>query len=82
MGVEGNKFQSTIAHDKGLPFEVKYQLEVCISLGKTNEHNITSEFVSALADLASEDQAKARHVLEYAMEQEQRIYDPTSILKK
>jgi RNA-dependent RNA polymerase len=62
-----------------LPFEVRYQLEVCISQGIMNVHNLSSEFVSRLTDMAIKDQAAARHMLEYAAEQEKRIYDPITI---
>lgn len=72
--------QSIAITELHLPFEVRYQLEVCISHGIIIEHNITSEFVNALADLTRRDQAKARNILEYAMEQEKHIFDPMSIL--
>jgi RNA-dependent RNA polymerase len=62
-----------------LPFEVRYQLEVCISQGIMNVHNLTPEFLSCLADMAIKDQTAARHILEYAVEQEKRIYDPMTI---
>jgi RNA-dependent RNA polymerase len=62
-----------------LPFEVRYQLEVCISQGIMNAHNLSPEFVSHLANMAKKDQAAARHILEYAAEQEKRIYDPMTI---
>jgi len=62
-----------------MPFEIRYQLEVCISQGIMNVHNLSVEFVSRLADMANEDQAAARHILEYAAEQEKRIYDPMTI---
>lgn len=62
-----------------LPFEVRYQLEVCISQSIMNVHNLSPGFVSRLADMAKKDQAAARHILEYAAEQEKRIYDPMTI---
>ncbi|KAI9740016.1 MAG: hypothetical protein M1818_004767 [Claussenomyces sp. TS43310] len=62
-----------------LPFEMSYQLEVCISQNLINEHNITKEFISRLGDLALKDPVKGRTVLEYIAEQEVRIYDPLSI---
>ncbi|KAH7381767.1 RNA dependent RNA polymerase-domain-containing protein [Cadophora sp. MPI-SDFR-AT-0126] len=66
---------STIA----LPWEVRYQLEVCISREIINEYNITKQFVKKLAAVAAEDSTKARHILEYAATQEKRIYEPLSI---
>jgi RNA-dependent RNA polymerase len=62
-----------------LPFGVRYQLEVCVSQGIIDEHNIKPEFVAALVDLASQDAAKARHILEFAAEQERRIFEPMKI---
>jgi len=62
-----------------LPFEVRYQLEACISWGILNEHNITKNFLIKLAELASENPSKARTILEYVMEQDRRIYDPMTI---
>jgi len=62
-----------------LPFQVRYQLEVCISQGIINEHNITQQFVDELAQLARNDEAGARNVLEYVTEQEKRIFDPMTI---
>jgi RNA-dependent RNA polymerase len=64
-----------------LPFEVRYQLEVCISREIINEHNITQDFVKKLAEIAAKDSAKARHMLEYVAGQEKRIYEPMSIFE-
>ena len=72
--------QSAALGNKVLPFEVRYQLEVCISHGIIKENNITSKFINALANLASTDPAKATQILEYAMGRGQRIFDPMSIL--
>ena len=80
IGAETGLSQSIAIADLHLPFEVRYQLEVCISHGIINEHNITSEFVNALADMTRRDQAKARNVLEFVMEQEKHIFDPMLIL--
>ncbi|KAB8290497.1 hypothetical protein EYC80_010927 [Monilinia laxa] len=64
-----------------LPFEVRYQLEVCISREIINEHNIDENFINALAKVASQDPAKARNLLEYVAENysSKRLYDPSSI---
>jgi RNA-dependent RNA polymerase len=64
-----------------LPFEVRYQLEVCISREIINEYNITKPFVKKLAGIATQDSAKARNILEYIAGQEKRIYDPMSIFE-
>jgi RNA-dependent RNA polymerase len=64
-----------------LPFEVRYQLEVCISREILNEHNLTKAFVEILSDIATKDSAKAQHILEYIAEQDKRVYNPMSIFE-
>ncbi|GKU18479.1 unnamed protein product [Fusarium langsethiae] len=46
-----------------LPFEVRYQLEVCISQGQLNEHKMTKEFLDKLASMPSH---MAKEYLEFA----------------
>ncbi|KAH7185517.1 RNA dependent RNA polymerase-domain-containing protein [Fusarium flagelliforme] len=46
-----------------LPFEVRYQLEVCISQGQLNEHKITKEFLDKLAGMPPH---RAKYYLEFA----------------
>lgn len=62
-----------------LPFEVRYQLEVCISREYLNEHNITKEFVQKLAEIAHKDLPRARSLLEYVADKAKRVYKPMSI---
>ena len=64
-----------------LPFEVRYQLEVCISREILNEYNITKVFVTKLSEIASKDPAKARNILEYVAELDKRIFDPMTIFE-
>lgn len=64
-----------------LPFEVRYQLEVCISWGILNEHNITKGFLMKLAEVASKDSSRARKILEYTADQNKRVYDPITIFE-
>ncbi|KAK0633635.1 RNA dependent RNA polymerase-domain-containing protein [Immersiella caudata] len=67
-----------------LPFDVRYQLEVCISHGILNEHNISEPFISKLADLAQVkvlEYNRARLILEYAADQGKRIYSPMELLE-
>ncbi|KFY36742.1 hypothetical protein V495_07655 [Pseudogymnoascus sp. VKM F-4514 (FW-929)] len=71
-----NSDRSTI-----LPFEVRYQLEVCISRNILEVHNITPEFVKELASLVATDMERATCILEYISEQGKRIYDTMSIFK-
>lgn len=71
-GGEGSSF---------LPFEVRYQLEVCISRDILNEHNISEAFITRLVEIASEDPSKARNILEYIAEHDQRVYHPMSVFE-
>ena len=66
-----------------LPFAVRYQLEVCLSRpGEIlNEHNITRDFVTKLAELASKDATRAKNILEYVAAQDKRIFDPMTIFE-
>ncbi|KAF4632504.1 hypothetical protein G7Y89_g5632 [Cudoniella acicularis] len=64
-----------------LPFEVRYQLEVCISHEILNEYNITRSFVAKLAEISTTDPTKARNILEYCTEQDKRIYNPMTIFE-
>ncbi|CAG8951837.1 hypothetical protein HYFRA_00005641 [Hymenoscyphus fraxineus] len=64
-----------------LPFEVRYQLEVCISREVINEYNVSRSFVAKLAGIASKDATKARNILEKVAEMGIRFYDPMSIFE-
>jgi RNA-dependent RNA polymerase len=62
-----------------LPFEVRYQLEVCISRELLSEYNITKEFITRLAKIATTDVVTARNILEYVAEDNKRIYEPIKL---
>ena len=59
-----------------LSFPVRYQLEVCISQGYLNEHNLTKGFVDRLMSM---DEAEAQDLLEYVANQKKRVYKPMDI---
>lgn len=65
--------------DFHLPFEIRYQLEVCISQGVMLVHNLTAEVLNALVKLARENTAQAQSILEYCAEADSRVHDPMSI---
>ncbi|KAI1766762.1 RdRP-domain-containing protein [Hypoxylon sp. FL1150] len=83
--------------DIHLPYDVRYQLEVCISQGILNEFDITAEFLQKLADLSKGRTARrdrAKDLLLYIAEpptgaraedreklDEKRIYDPMSLFE-
>ena len=59
-----------------LAFPVRYQLEVCISQGCLNEHNLSQDFVRQLMET---DIVRAQDLLEYVASQKKRVYDPMEI---
>lgn len=61
---------------KQLPFEVRYQLEVCLSRGYLNEHNINEEFLRTLADL---EDWRAIDILERVADLKTRFFNPMEI---
>ncbi|KAH7628690.1 RNA dependent RNA polymerase-domain-containing protein [Sordaria sp. MPI-SDFR-AT-0083] len=70
-----------------LPFDVRYQLEVCISQGIINEHNIDRPFLEKLTEFCNDDNSlnkdRARLILEYAADEYagKRIFDPMGLFK-
>ncbi|KAF7512284.1 hypothetical protein GJ744_001852 [Endocarpon pusillum] len=61
-----------------LPFPVRYQLDVCISNGWINEHNITREFLDTLSKT---DHERSKHLLECVALNNLRIFDPMDMFK-
>lgn len=67
-----------------LPFDVRYQLEVCISHGVIEERNVTRDFLLKLQTLSGkkvQDQNRARLILEYAADQNKRVFEPMSLFE-
>lgn len=77
-----HKPTSTLADlfkDESIPplaFPVRYQLEVCISHGYLNEHNLGQEFIRQLRNM---DPTKAQDILEYVANQEKRVFEPMEL---
>jgi RNA-dependent RNA polymerase len=63
---------------KHLPFEVRYQLEVCISRGYLNEHNLSDEFLRRLGEIQPD---KACACLESVSARKLRLYNPMEIFQ-
>ncbi|AEO65138.1 uncharacterized protein THITE_2048877 [Thermothielavioides terrestris NRRL 8126] len=61
-----------------LPFDVRYQLEVCISHEILCEYNIQRDFLEKLLELGPN---RARLILEYAADKGETIYNPLELLK-
>lgn len=78
-GMQLSSLEGLFHGDYNLPFEVRYQLEACISHNIINEHNITSEYIQALADLATEDVSMTKRLLERLLEDGKRIFQPMAL---
>ena len=61
------------ANTPQMPFEIRYQLEVCLSQGFLNEHNLSEEFISTLLSMSIK---QAQDLLEYIANHGKRLYDP------
>ena len=61
-----------------MAFEVRYQLEACLSQGLLNEHNLSEVFVRTLMDMSTE---QAQDLLEYIANHGSRIYDPMLLIQ-
>ncbi|KAL8939332.1 MAG: hypothetical protein Q9216_003425 [Gyalolechia sp. 2 TL-2023] len=59
-----------------LVFSVRYQLEVCISQGHLNEHNLNRDFVAKISTM---EPTKAQDLLEYVANQGKRIFTPMEL---
>ncbi|KAL2425957.1 RNA-dependent RNA polymerase 1 [Exophiala dermatitidis] len=61
-----------------LDFDLRYQLEVCISQGWLNEYTIDKEFLQRLTSLPRQ---RAKQMLIHVDSYQERIYDPMTIFK-
>ncbi|KAF1966932.1 RdRP-domain-containing protein [Bimuria novae-zelandiae CBS 107.79] len=82
--LQGSNLQESAFHDLvtgqiNLAFDVRYQLEVCLSNGLLHEHNITRGFLERLASLSP---AEAVYILEKVMEAKHECFDPMQIFNK
>lgn len=66
------------AKKPGMAFEVRYQLEVCLSQGLLDEHNLSENFIRTLMNM---DTKQAQHLLEYIANHGNRIYDPMFLMQ-
>lgn len=57
-------------------FAIRYQLEVCISQGLLNEHNLTRDFVTKLNNTEA---SGAQDLLEYVANQKKRVWNSMQI---
>ncbi|KAK3707260.1 hypothetical protein LTR37_012261 [Vermiconidia calcicola] len=62
-----------------LPFQVRYQLEVCISQGLLHECNIGKSF---LKKLAAQDPERAAKLLEKVADEKERFWNPDDIFRR
>ena len=61
-----------------LPFDVRYQLEVCISEGCLDQYNLSKEFVEGLNAMVPE---RAKQLLVEVAIRKKRVFDPMSIFE-
>ncbi|KAI1423441.1 RNA dependent RNA polymerase-domain-containing protein [Xylaria sp. FL1777] len=93
---EGNLALLAATEEVNLPYEVRYQLEACISQGYFDEVNLSSDFLRKLTDLSNARKRKrnrANDLLAYVAESRgpgigddyqlypKRFYDPMSLFK-
>ncbi|KAI0883835.1 RdRP-domain-containing protein [Annulohypoxylon maeteangense] len=97
LGPNSNLSLLADTEDIHLPYNVRYQLEACISQGFLNEVDITTEFLQRLADLSKDHtrrRDRANDLLMYISQprtgsrledrdklDEKRIYDPMKLFK-
>ena len=61
-----------------MAFEVRYQLEVCLSQGFLNEHNLSEGFIRTLMNMNIK---QAQDLLEYIANHGKRVYDPMFLMQ-
>ena len=66
------------ANKPQMAFEVRYQLEVCLSQGFLNEHNLNEGFITTLLNMNVK---QAQDLLEYISNRGTRIYDPMLLIQ-
>lgn len=66
------------ANKPRMTFEVRYQLEVCLSQGFLNEHSLSEDFIRTLMNMNVK---QARDLLEYIANHGNRIYDPMLLIR-
>lgn len=75
-GFRADTLELNGARESPLSFQVRYQLEVCISNGYLNEYNLSKAFVSRLKDMNA---SEAQDLLEYVANQGKRVFNPMSL---
>ncbi|KAJ4286996.1 hypothetical protein N0V90_012877 [Kalmusia sp. IMI 367209] len=75
----GSAFHELATGQVNLAFEVRYQLEACLSNGLLIEHNITRDFLERLASWTP---IQAVYILEKIMDDKRRCFDPMQIFSK
>lgn len=65
------------ANQLRMAFEVRYQLEVCLSQGLLNEHNLSKEFIWILLNM---DIKRAQDLLEYIANHGNHLYEPMMLI--
>ena len=66
------------ANKPRMAFEVRYQLEVCLSQGFLNEHNLSEDFIITLMNMNIK---QAQDLLEYIANHGDRVHDPMLLIR-
>ena len=77
--VDSSALLDLAGHTVHLPFEVRYQLEACISTGILHECNIDNRFLTELTRLEPE---RAVKLLEKVADEKERFYNPNDIFPR
>ncbi len=67
------------ANKPRMAFEVRYQLEVCLSQGFLNEHSLSEDCVRTLLNMNMQ---QAQDLLEYIANHGTRVYDPMLLIQE
>jgi RNA-dependent RNA polymerase len=77
--LQESAFQELATGQVSLGFDVRYQLEVCLSNGILQKHSITRAFLERLASMSS---IEAINLLEKAMNDKQEYFDPMAMFSR
>ncbi|OCT53686.1 RNA-dependent RNA polymerase 1 [Cladophialophora carrionii] len=75
-GTGSQSWSEELLLPRRLDFDLRYQLEVCISKRWLNEFSLTREFLQKLSDMPTK---RAKQMLIHVDLHQQRVYDPMSI---
>jgi RNA-dependent RNA polymerase len=75
-GTGSQSWSEELLLPRRLDFDLRYQLEVCISKRWLNEYSLTRDFLQRLSDMPAK---RAKQMLVHVDSHQQRVYDPMAI---